>query len=101
MARAGRPSGPLTFVSVAAYRDPELVPTIADCLARARHPGRLRFGISWQHGDEQRLPDWIGGERFRVLDVDWRGSRGTCWARAEIMRLWDGEERYLQLDSHP
>jgi hypothetical protein len=24
------------FVSIASYRDPELVPTIADCLARAR-----------------------------------------------------------------
>ncbi len=91
---------PRTFVSVAAYRDPELVPTVADCLAKARHPEALRFGICWQHGDDQRLPDWIGGDQFEVLDVDWRDSRGVCWARTELMQLWDGEDRYLQLDSH-
>jgi hypothetical protein len=38
--------------------------------------------------------------RFRVLDVDWRDSRGACWARAEIMRLWRGEPYFLQIDSH-
>jgi hypothetical protein len=95
-----KPDVPLTFVSVASYRDPELVPTITDCLAMARHPERLRFGICWQHGDGEQLPAWMRGEHFRVIDVDWRQSRGVCWARAEIMRQWDGEERYLQLDSH-
>lgn len=95
-----KPDAPLTFVSVASYRDPELVPTITDCLARARHPERLRFGICWQHGDDEQLPAWMRGEQFRVIDVDWRQSRGVCWARAEIMRRWDGEDWYLQLDSH-
>lgn len=88
------------FISIAAYRDPELVPTIADCLARATHPDRLRFGVCWQHGpDEAGLP-WTGDPRFRILDVDWRASRGVCWARAELMRLHDGEDYFLQLDSH-
>src|SRR5262249_27589752 len=41
------------FVSIAAYRDPQLVPTIQDCLAKARYPEQLRFGISWQHGPEE------------------------------------------------
>ena len=88
------------FVSIAAYRDPQLGPTLADCLAKARHPENLRFGVCWQHGeDELPLPYW-SDERFRVLDVDWRQSRGACWARAEIMKLWQGEEYFLQLDSH-
>jgi hypothetical protein len=88
------------FVSIAAYRDPELGPTIADCLAKARHPEELRFGICWQHGPEEApLQQW-DDPRFRVLDVDWRASRGACWARAEIMKLWQGEEFFLQLDSH-
>lgn len=88
------------FVSIASYRDPQLVPTIRDCLDKARHPERLRFGICWQHGDEEVLPSWLGARQFSVLDVDWRESEGACWARAEIMKLWRGEEWYLQLDSH-
>jgi hypothetical protein len=87
------------FISIAAYRDPQLIPTIADCLSKARYPEQCRFGICWQHGSEEVLR--FGGDpRFRIIDVHWGQSRGACWARAEIMRLWEGEEYYLQLDSH-
>lgn len=37
---------------------------------------------------------------MRVIDVPWNESRGVCWARAEIMKLWEGEDFFLQLDSH-
>ena len=88
------------FISIASYRDPQLVPTVEDCLARARHPERLRFGICWQHGaDETGLP-WTDDPRFRIIDVDWKDSRGVCWARAEVMKRYNGETFYLQLDSH-
>lgn len=87
------------FVSIAAYRDPELVPTIEHCLARARYPESLRFGVCWQHApDEQRPPDL--GAQLRLRDVPWQESQGACWARAEIMKLWDGEDYFLQIDSH-
>lgn len=86
------------FISIAAYRDPELLPTLRDCVEKARYPAELRFGICWQHaGGETPPPD---DPRLSVLDVDWRDSRGACWARAEIMKLWDGEDYFLQLDSH-
>jgi Glycosyltransferase (GlcNAc) len=88
------------FVSIAAYRDPELLPTIEDCLAKAQWPDRLRFGICWQHGPEEVPLARSGDPRFRILDVDWRESRGACWARAQIMKLWEGERWFLQLDSH-
>ena len=87
-------------MSIAAYRDPELIPTIEDCLAKARSPERLRFGICWQHGPEEAASERFGDPAFRVLDVEWRASRGACWARAEIMKLWDCEDWFLQLDSH-
>jgi hypothetical protein len=88
------------FVAIASYRDSQLVPTIVDCLAKARYPEELRFGICWQHGpDEPPLP-FAGDPRFRILDVDWRYSQGMCWARAETMTLWQGEPYFLQLDSH-
>jgi hypothetical protein len=88
------------FVSVAAYRDPDLAPTIADCIAKARDPDRLRFGICWQHGPDDARCDQFTGPQFAVLDVDWRMSKGACWARAEIMKLYGAEDWYLQLDSH-
>jgi Glycosyltransferase (GlcNAc) len=97
---AERCSGVTIFVSIAAYRDPELGPTIQDCLAKARFPEQLRFGICWQHGPEEAPLPWFSDSRFRVLDFDWRDSRGCCWARAEIMKLWQGEDWYFQLDSH-
>jgi Glycosyltransferase (GlcNAc) len=88
------------FISIAAYRDPQLVPTVLDCLAKARYPEQCRFGICWQHGFEEPLLPFFGDPRFRIIDVDWRQSRGVCWARGEIMRLWEGEEYFLQIDSH-
>jgi hypothetical protein len=88
------------FVSIASYRDPELGSTIDDCLAKASCPERLRFGVCWQHGADEAPPAAFADKRVEVLDVDWRESRGTCWARAEVMKLWRGEDWYLQLDSH-
>lgn len=88
------------FVSIAAYRDPELLPTIANCLAKARRPERVRFGICWQYGPEMAGSEQLTGPQFAVHYVDTRLSRGACWARAEIMKLYDGEDWYLQLDSH-
>lgn len=93
-------SAPLIFISIASYRDPQLIPTLEDCLAKAARPENLRFGICWQHGDDQGPLPFVGDERFRIIDVDWRESRGICWARGEIMKLHDGEEWFLQLDAH-
>ena len=92
--------GPLIFISIAAYRDPQLGPTVVDCLHKATHPDRLRFGICWQHGPEEQDLPFLADFRFRVIDADWRQSRGACWARAEIMKLWQGESWFLQVDSH-
>jgi hypothetical protein len=91
----------LIFVSIASYRDLQLGPTVRDCLGKAEYPDRVRFGICWQHGEEETRPPFpLDDARFRVLDVDYRESRGACWARAEIMKLRQGEQWFLQLDSH-
>ena len=60
----------MIFVSVAAYRDPELLPTLADCLAKAREPDRLRFGICWQYGGEIAASEQLQGPQFAVHYVD-------------------------------
>ena len=91
---------PLIFVSIASYRDPQLIPTIQDALAKAARPENLRFGICWQHSDDHGALPFASDPRFRILDVDWRESRGCCWARAESQKLYDDESWYLQLDAH-
>jgi hypothetical protein len=87
------------FVSIASYRDSQLGPTVQHCLANADSPEDLRFGICWQHAPDEPWP-LDDDPRFRVIDADYRDSRGVCWARAQIGSLLDGEDWYLQLDSH-
>jgi hypothetical protein len=88
------------FVSIASYRDPQLLPTLLDCIQKARYPERLRFGVCWQRAVDDTPPALWEDVRFRVLDVNWKASKGACWARAEVMKLWRGEEWFLQVDSH-
>ena len=43
------------FVQIASYRDPELIPTIQDCIEKAKYPEDLTFGICWQRDDTEDL----------------------------------------------
>jgi glycosyltransferase involved in cell wall biosynthesis len=88
------------FISIASYRDPELLPTIRDCIARAKDPKRLVFGICWQRDEKETLAEFAKDKRFRVLDVPYKDSKGACWARYSIQQLYKGEKYHLQLDSH-
>lgn len=91
------------FVQIAAYRDPQLIPTLKDCIEKARHPENLRFGIVWQHSLEDawdNLDEYKQDERFRIVDVDYKESKGVCWARNKVQTLYQNEEYTLQLDSH-
>ena len=90
----------LVFISIAAYRDPQLIPTIEDCLTKALHPEYLRFGICRQHAPGELAPQYGHDDRFSILDVAWQDSQGACWARAQVMKLWRGEQWFLQVDSH-
>ncbi len=90
----------LIFVQIAAYRDPELLPTLRDCVAKAEDASRLRFGICWQHSEEETLGEFAADERVRVFEVPAERSRGACWARQQTQLLFCDEEYMLQLDSH-
>jgi hypothetical protein len=88
------------FVQIASYRDPELLPTIRDCISKAKHPENLTFGICWQRDESESMEEFANDPRFKILDYHWSKSKGLCWARSEIQKLWEGEEYTLQLDSH-
>ena len=88
------------FVQMASYRDPELLPTIRDCIKKAKNPENLTFGICWQRGENDSLEEFINDSRFKIIEVPWHESKGACWARHLIQKLWNGEEYTIQLDSH-
>jgi len=89
------------FVNIAGYADPEILPTILDCMANARDPDALRFGVCWQrHPGDESLTSFVGKPWIRIDDVPAMESRGCCWARARSQALYDGEDFVLQLDSH-
>lgn len=91
------------YVQIAAYRDPELLPTIRDCIKRADNPENLIFGIAWQRSKDDEwdtLEEFHNDPRFRIIDIDYKDAQGTCWARHLLNEAYDGEKYTLQLDSH-
>jgi len=91
------------YISIASYRDPQLLPTIHDCINNADHPENLVFGIAWQHAEEDTwddLSEFRHDTRFRIINIDYRDSKGACWARNQIHQFYQDEKYYLQLDSH-
>lgn len=97
-------TAPRIFVQIAAYRDPECQPTVADLFAKAAHPRRVTVGVCWQHLPEEDSDLFVRSYPFpsqvRVLKIDARKSQGACWARAKVQTLHRGEEYTLQIDSH-
>ncbi len=88
------------FIQIAAYRDPELVPTLRDCVAKADRPDLLTFGIAWQRDEADSLAEFTHDPRIRLFECDWRESRGACWARHALQQMYGAERYTLALDSH-
>jgi len=91
------------FIQIAAYRDPELIPTIKSCIENAKHPENLVFGICRQfHPDDKfdDLTEYEKDDRFRILNVPYQNSTGVCWARNQVQQLYKDEDYTLQIDSH-
>ena len=91
------------FVSIASYRDPELLPTIKDLLENCSTPENLTICIGWQHSEEDtwdNLDEYKNDPRFIILDIPYKEAKGVCWMRAEIQKHYTDQEYYLQLDSH-
>jgi hypothetical protein len=91
------------FIQIASYRDPQLVPTIKDCINNSKHPSNLVFSIARQfHPDDKfdDLSEFEDNPNFKILNIPYNESLGVCWARHLTQQLYDGEEYTLQIDSH-
>ena len=91
------------FIQIASYRDPQLIPTIKDCISKAKRPEKLVFSIAWQHSSSDswdNLDEFKDDKRFKIVDINFKDSQGACWARNQLQQNYNGEEYTLQLDSH-
>jgi len=91
------------FVQIAAYRDPQLVPTIKSMLENAKHPENVIIGIARQFHPEDKFDDlseYENNPNFRILNIPFEESLGVCWARNQVQQLYKDEEYTLQIDSH-
>jgi len=91
------------LIQIASYRDPELLPTLKDCIEKSKYPENLVFSIAWQHSPDDiwdNLSEYKDDKRFKIIDIDYKDSQGVCWARHKLQQNYNDEEYTLQLDSH-
>jgi len=87
------------FISIASYRDPELVRTIKSAIDNATNPEDLYFGVVLQEIEKEE-PDLSWVPNLSLIKIHPKFARGAGFARAEAMKLYKEQDYYLQIDSH-
>jgi hypothetical protein len=87
------------FLNIASYRDPELLPSITDCINRAKVPERIFFGVHEQNDQHNTSLDKIDNLKYKY--IHFKKAKGTGYSRNYINKnLYDGQDYVLQIDSH-
>lgn len=108
------------FISIASYRDSELIPTLKNMVESSASPEKLFISVCWQ--DEKRdfsvftdmgatekeysesNPDVMHlsyhGATIYVHFVQYYQAKGACWARYCCEQYYTDENYFLQIDSH-
>jgi hypothetical protein len=87
------------FISIASYRDRELIKTISSLLNNARDPKNLYFGVLTQDLNN-RHPDLSFVPNIQHQEMHSRDAKGAGYAREIIMNMYNGQDFYFQVDSH-
>jgi hypothetical protein len=87
------------FISVASYRDIELRKTLENVVGNAKFPKDLNFCVLSQDYPN-RHPDLSFIKNLNYLKMNFKDARGAGYARKLLMEEYNGEEFFLQLDSH-
>lgn len=88
------------FVSIACYRDPDIVNTVRSAYANAVNKDELFFCVVSQDEDDQH-PDlsFIPENQLRLIKTHWSESMGLGWAR-DLATRDINQTYFLQIDSH-
>jgi hypothetical protein len=87
------------FISVAAYREPELKFTIESAIKNAANPDNLYFGVYSQVEDGEH-PDLSDIPNLVEVVVPASEALGPGYARAQVMKMFSDQDYFLQVDSH-
>jgi [Skp1-protein]-hydroxyproline N-acetylglucosaminyltransferase len=96
------------FVSIASYRDDECKDTVYDMYEKAANPDKVFTGVVQQNMKEQedcfdkcaKCKARKDSGHIRVKNFPHTEAKGPTFARFEASKLWDGEQYFLQIDSH-
>jgi len=116
------------FLAVASYRDENCVRTLEGAYEKSGDPTKLNVGLTQQNCEKDCISGVLAGPktfekvdpdedcyavfcagkwgdacddgRVRVLKINETESLGPYFARFLGSKLWDGEEYYMQIDSH-
>lgn len=87
------------FISLASYREPELRSTIDSALKQAEYPERIHFGVYSQVEDGEH-PDLSDIPNLVEVVVPASTAKGPSFARSEVMKMFAGQDYFLQIDAH-
>jgi hypothetical protein len=87
------------FVSIASYRDDQLIKTLQSALKNAKYPNDLDFSVLTQDHPKKH-PDLEFVPNIKHLTMNYKDARGAGFARKVLMEEYDGQELFFQTDSH-
>lgn len=87
------------FISLASYREPELRQTIESAIENADNPDDLYFGVYSQVEDGEHI-DLSGIPNVTEIIVPATEARGAGYARAQVMKMFNDQDYFLQIDAH-
>lgn len=92
------------FVSIASYRDQELLDTVFSILRQAKNPSSLFLSIFSQddkHPDLESVFKIFGIKDYKYVKVHYSDARGVGYARFKTQEhLNNSYKYYIQVDSH-
>lgn len=93
------------LVSIASYRDTQLIATVEDLVFKCSDSSKLDVHILMQYGNELTPFEFIQktnrlNANIQVHAVPYENSQGVCWARALLQSHYSDQKYFFQLDSH-
>jgi len=91
------------FISIASYRDPVCKETVKSIFENAAYPNKIFLGICQQNKPDEDEDCKINNENnpnIKIIRIPHFEAKGPTWARYLCSTLWNGEEYFMQIDSH-
>jgi len=89
------------FVSIANYKDSETINTVNNLLTNASGDLEIHVCVFSQIDLEDKSFDSLDNiPNVQHIKCDFRQAKGVCWARKTCQSYYNGEDYYMQIDSH-